>query len=269
MARIIALSSLVARGHVGLSAYRPILEALGHEVTALPTVVLSNHPGHPHVAGTRIEPTTLRAMIDALAANSWLAEADAVLTGYLPSAGHVAVACDLIERVRAANPSVRIVVDPVLGDDPKGLYIDEAAATAVRDTLVAHADAVTPNRFELAWLAGRPVGSMAEAVDAARALGRAEVIATSIPVSDTRLATLLVTAVSARAAIVDREANVANGTGDVLAALVAARLPLGRAVAVVATLIAASRGRGELALIAARTAALAAAPMAEHDVTTG
>ena len=50
MARILILSSWVAHGHVGLSAAAPALQALGHEVTQLPTTVLSNHPGWPHVA---------------------------------------------------------------------------------------------------------------------------------------------------------------------------------------------------------------------------
>ena len=89
---VLAISSEVARGHVGNSAARFALNRLGHQVIALPTVMLSNHPGHSHVAGTRIEPDTLRRMLDALDKNGWLAEVDAVLTGYLPTAEHVAVA---------------------------------------------------------------------------------------------------------------------------------------------------------------------------------
>ena len=51
MARVLALSSYVAFGSVGLAAIVPALHWLGHEVIALPTVVLSNHPGYPRFAG--------------------------------------------------------------------------------------------------------------------------------------------------------------------------------------------------------------------------
>ena len=85
MARVLAVSSQVVRGHVGLSAAVPALQRLGHEVWPVPTIVLSNHPGHPHAAGTEIEPGVLDAMLDALDRNGWLGEVDAVLTGYLPA----------------------------------------------------------------------------------------------------------------------------------------------------------------------------------------
>ena len=38
MARVLVISSQVARGHVGLAAIVPALQGLGHEVIALPTV---------------------------------------------------------------------------------------------------------------------------------------------------------------------------------------------------------------------------------------
>ena len=46
-------------------------------------MLLSNHPGHAHVAGTRIEPAVLYQMLDALEANGWLADVNAVLRKYL------------------------------------------------------------------------------------------------------------------------------------------------------------------------------------------
>ena len=42
MARILAISSHVVRGHVGLAASVPALQWLGHEVWALPTVILAS-----------------------------------------------------------------------------------------------------------------------------------------------------------------------------------------------------------------------------------
>lgn len=179
MARLIAVSSEVCRGAVGLSVVAPALRALGHDVVALPTVVLSNHPGHKAVAGTRIDPSTLDAMLDAIATNGWLDDVAGILTGYLPTAGHVAFAHRAVEAVRARNPDALYLCDPVLGDDPKGLYIDPAAAQAISAELIPHADLATPNRFELSFLSGRAIASLDDA--AATHLSCPAFVATSIP----------------------------------------------------------------------------------------
>ena len=74
MARVLALSSHVAFGSVGLAAMVPALHWLGHEVIVMPTVVLSNHPGYARFAGEPIPATQIAAMLDALEANGWLNE---------------------------------------------------------------------------------------------------------------------------------------------------------------------------------------------------
>jgi pyridoxine kinase len=217
MANILALSSHVAYGSVGLAAIVPALHALGHEVVALPTIVLSNHPGHACYAGERIAPARLCEMLDSLAANDWLAAIDAVLTGYLPSEAHVKVANSAFARVREANAAAVLVCDPVLGDAPGGLYLDAAAAIAER--LLPVSDIITPNAFELAWLANEPVAAPESAVAAARALGVRNVLATSVPAGEDRLATLLVGEKGTQACFVPRRRLAPHGTGDLLAAL--------------------------------------------------
>jgi len=259
MPRVLALSSHVAYGSVGLAAIVPALQALGHEVVALPTIVLSNHPGHASFAGEQIASATLSQMLDSLDANGWFPDIDAVLTGYLPTAAHVDVARSACERVRWANAGALLACDPVLGDSPGGLYIDEAAATAIGRNLMPLCDLATPNAFELAWLSQLPVECADEAMAAARALDVAAVLATSVPASGDRLATLLVSETEAQACFVPRRPTAPHGTGDLLAALylghvlngVAPDASLARAVAGVEASIAASTGRDELSLAAA------------------
>lgn len=219
MAIILCISSQTVRGYVGGSAARIALERLGHQVWLLPSVILSNHPGHALFAGEQVPTGRLGAMLDALDANGWLGDVDAVLTGYLPSPEHVALALRAAERVEAANAEAPLICDPILGDDPGGLYIDESAAAALRDQLLPRASLTTPNRFELAWLAGRKIENAEDARVAAESLAPAALLATSIPESDGRLCNLLVQDGRAWRTTVPARDIVPHGTGDLITAL--------------------------------------------------
>lgn len=257
MARILALSSQVVSGHVGLSAIVPALQRLGHEVLPIPTILLSNHPGQQPAKGSRIEPAVQEEIIAALETNGRLTPLDAILTGYLPTAAHVAVAVAAVTRCRHLNKKLVVLCDPVIGDDPKGVYIDQAAAVAIRVHLLNSADILTPNRFELSWLSGLPVTDAASAIVAARSLNRPLIIATSVPTSGEQLATLAVTPDKVAIASVSRRTFAPNGTGDLLAALFLARYleptatvddALCWSVAEVERVLVASSGRAELHL---------------------
>ncbi len=220
MTRILAISSQVARGHVGLSAIVPTLNAFGREVIALPTILLSNHPGHLTSAGERISPDLLRRMVDALDANGWLGDIDAVLTGYLPSPEHVAFAHDTLERIRRRNPGLTYLCDPIIGDEPMGVYIPIDAAAAIRDRLVPIADLVKCNRFELEWLSGTPISCGGTAEAAVRLCGWPSVAVTSLRAGDNAIENILIERGSLTAmARVEKHANVPHGTGDLLSAL--------------------------------------------------
>jgi pyridoxine kinase len=260
MARILAISSQVAHGNVGLSVIVPVLLALGHEVMALPTVLLSNHPGHPHVAGVRISPQKLNAMVDALAANGWLADVDAVLSGYLPTAGHAAFVAATVRTLRQTKSAIPYLCDPVIGDWPKGIYIDKHAAASIRDELVPLATMLTPNAFELGWLAAMDVADVAAAERAIRHLPTASfTVATSVPMVDPMsLANVVSAGGHAVVLQVSKRNGVPHGTGDLLAALICGRVLHGRsfpdaagdAVDEVSRIISASEGHGHLQLSA-------------------
>lgn len=258
--RILALSSQVAFGHVGLSAAVPVLHRLGHAVTPLPTVMLSNHPGWPHVAGQRVPVAELRAMIGAIEANGWLGDHDTVLTGYLPSAAHVALAAEMIDRMRALRPNLKVVVDPVLGDAPGGLYVAAEAAAAIRDDLIGRADVITPNRFELGWLSGDAVDDAEAAVAAARRLAP-RVVVSSAPMGSGRTGCLEVNADGLRRFSVPVQADVPNGVGDVLSALIAGGCGTGAALGHLQALISESRGEDHLRIVESAARWAEAAPV--------
>lgn len=225
MATVLAISSEVVRGYVGNSAVRCALQAMGHDVWALPSIILSNHPGHAKCAGEQISTETLSDMLTALRTNGWLKDVDAVISGYLPSAAHVDIVSEIVCELRATRP-VRYLCDPVLGDDPKGLYIDADAAAAIRGQLVELADIITPNRFELAWLFGDDVTGPDDALTAARTLKVPRVLATSIPGQQPATMTNLCIDTTANDSLspgfridVQHAGDAPNGTGDLLAAL--------------------------------------------------
>lgn len=260
MLRILAMSSQVARGHVGLSAIVPVLQRLEIEVVALPTVLLSNHPGHARASGQPIDVSALSAMLATLEVNGWLADIDAILIGYLPSVDHVELAIETIARIRHLRhgKAFTVLCDPVIGDDPKGIYIDRGAANAIRDHLIAKADILTPNRFELSWMSGIDVHDNASATVAAHLLPAPVTVATSVPAGQDRISNVCTSRQESIAATVKRFANVPNGTGDVFSAMFLAHFlashgkldaSLAKSTASLATIIAQSVGNDELNLI--------------------
>ncbi len=247
----------------------PALRAFGHEVWPVPTVILSNHPGHGGTAGFTVDAGDLRAMIGQLADHGWLGACDAVLTGYFRDVRQCAVAAEMIHRLRSARPNLLYCCDPVLGDDPGGLYVGEEIAEAVRDFLIPLCDVAVPNRFELEWLTGCSVNDQNQAAEAARKLGPADVVVTSVSSPDDRLATVWATREDAWVATVDPLDSVPHGIGDLTTALVLARVladdrpapALGTVTAQGRHVLMASRGRNELDLVSGLAGVEAVTPV--------
>jgi pyridoxine kinase len=263
MATIVCISSQVARGHVGASAQRFVLERLGHEVWVLPTIVLSNHPEHARFSGQATDPKVLSDMVESLDANGWLDQVAVVVSGYMPSEAHVTSTLGALDRVRAHVPKALHLCDPIMGDDPGGLYVDAAAAYAIQTRLVPTADIVTPNRFELEKMAGRDIKDANDALAGARSLKIQRVLATSIPEpGNNTLVNLLVAGERAWVCRVPKRADAPHGVGDAMAALYLAQLlagkrdseALGSATAGIEAMLDASAGADELKLIGSQKA---------------
>src|SRR5471030_2395057 len=179
MARVLILSSYVASSRVGGGAQALALARLGIEPILIPTVLFGRHPGHGTPGGAAVEAETFEAMLGGVEAQGLFGRLDAVITGHFSTPEQVAIAADTLGKVRVAAPKARLIVDPVMGDDGKGLYVKPAVAEALVRLLAPLADLLAPNAWELAWLTGRPVTNAAGAVAAARLLGKS-VMASSI-----------------------------------------------------------------------------------------
>ncbi|MDO9416775.1 pyridoxal kinase PdxY [Pararhizobium sp.] len=221
---VIVISSHVVRGTVGNRAAVFALETLGLPVWAVPTVILTWHPGHGKSTRITIGADDFDHVIDDLLRAPWLGEVKAVLSGYLGSAGQAAAVARLVTGLRQHTPELFYVCDPVIGD-VGGLYVPETTAIAIRDSLVPLASLSTPNRFELEWLCGAPLDSNTAIMEAALSLGPSRMLVTSaIPMMSGSTGNLYLSgnhALLAEHRLVD---NPPNGTGDLLAAVFLARL---------------------------------------------
>ena len=222
---ILSIQSHVSYGHVGNSAAVFPLQRLGHEVWPIYTVNYSNHTGYGQWGGSPIPASEVRAIVDAMAQRGALAQVDVVLSGYQGGADIADAILDTVARVKAANPSATYTCDPVMGNAKSGCFVNPAIPVLLRERVVPQADLITPNQFELGYLADRPVTTLAEtldAVDAVMALGPRAVLVTSVHRPDAAPGTLEMLAVDATGAWIVATPYLpfkANGSGDVTAAL--------------------------------------------------
>jgi len=223
-AEIVAISSQVVRGSVGNRAIVFSLEAMGHPVWSLPTVIMPWHPGHGKSTRIPLPAEPFGQALKEVAASAWSGRIRAVLTGYFASAEQVFAAADFVAQLKQSNPGLLYLCDPVVGD-LSGLYVSDAIAEAIRDRLMPLADIATPNRFELGWLSGAAIDTNAQALDAALALGPRRVLVTSaVPMMAGGIGNLLLTDRHAFLAEHRMVGNPPNGLGDLTSSLFLSRL---------------------------------------------
>lgn len=231
---VLSIQSAVALGHVGNSGAAFVLRRLGHEVWPIDTVTLSNHPGHGGFRGRVTAPAELRELVRGLAERDALALCDAVLSGYLGAADQGPPVLEAVAAVKAASPGARYVLDPVIGDAGR-VYVQPGVAEFLRDRALPGADILTPNQFELEFLAGRPAPDTAAARAAAAALrdrGPRIVVATGLRLADLparHVAVLVLEGSAAWRIVTPWIDHPAYGAGDVFAAVLVARLLAGEA----------------------------------------
>ena len=266
MPTILSIQSWVACGNVGNNAALFPLQRLGCETWSLNTVQFSNHTGHPRWRGSAVPAAEIGQLFEGIAELGVLPRCDAVLSGYLGAEETGPLLLDIVARVKAANPRALFCCDPVMGDDDTGWYVGEGVRQFFRARAMAAADIATPNRFELEWLTGRRIESLAQAGEAALALaaqGPRVVLVTSLEAAADRVAIVAAGPQESWAAETPRLPIAATGCGDAVSALFLARLllgqPLPEALAATAAAIygvieaTLAAGGGELALVAAQS----------------
>lgn len=226
------LSSHVAASTVGGGVTGLVLNAGGIDTVLVPTVLFGRHPGWGEPGGGMVERDMFESVLSGVAAQGVIDIADIVLTGYFADVGQVFDAAAVVDAVRkgerssprgrAVRETPMVVVDPIMGDAPAGLYIPAAIAAAIKDQLIPRADLVTPNAFELGHITGRVLTDLASMVRAARSLER-PVLVSSLP-RQGQIGVLYVDGDEAWLVAHERCPKAPSGTGDLLTAAFVAQL---------------------------------------------
>ena len=253
MPMALILSSYVAAARIGGGAQQYALAPFGIDPVLVPTVLFGRSPAKGAPGGRAVDAQVFQSMLEGVEADGLFGLVDIVITGHFSLPAQAEIAAATIAKIRAASrigaflPRPIIVVDPILGDDPRGLYVNPDVAEAVCHNLVPLADWITPNAWELSYLTGLPITDPVSAATAARALGKPTLV-TSAPCAEGKIGMVCYDGHYARLYSHERLDAAPNGTGDLVTAVFAAGLLSGLAPLV------AAEGAGRAVLEALRAA---------------
>jgi pyridoxine kinase len=227
---ILSIQSLVSYGHAGNSAAMFPLQRLGFDVWPVVTVHFSNHTGYGAARGPLLTSEDIAEVIRGVEDRGALDRCDAVLSGYQGAEDVGSVILDAVRNVKKRNPEAIYFCDPVMGDVGRGFFVRPGIPEFMRDQVVPAADVITPNQFELGFLAGSEPTTLDEVVAAAeavRATGPGTVLVTSVITGETPEESLDMVAVSGEGAFVVRTPRLPinpPGAGDLTSAVFLANL---------------------------------------------
>ena len=182
--RAAAIHDLSGFGRTSLSVVIPILSSMGVQPCSLPTAVLSTHTGGVQNYHFVDLTDQMQAII-----NHWKEigiHFDAIYSGFLGSSRQIDIVEDFIRDF--SNDDQLILIDPVLGDNGQPYSTMNEEMIVKMRGLIRHADVITPNFTEAAFLLDEPYDpsiGITELKDWAKRLaaqGPNKVIITSIPV---------------------------------------------------------------------------------------
>lgn len=183
--RVAAIHDLSGFGRASLTVIIPILSTMGVQTCPLPTAVLSSHTGGFNDYHFVDMTEDMVKIID-----HWKAldiAFDAIYSGFLGSPRQVDIVMDFINTF--ARPDQFVVVDPVMGDDGKPYKTMGTEMIRQMQSLVSHADIITPNFTEAAFLLDEPYTDNLDEAQIKEWIlrlcdkGPGKVIITSVPVA--------------------------------------------------------------------------------------
>lgn len=140
-----SIQNTVGMGFIGNQAVSAIANALGARVISAPTQYASAHAGFSGRSTFVVDPQHFRKDVAFL-----ISQRPAVLLiGFIPKPNLVDIVAAQLSDYKGV-----VLLDPVIGDYQKGLFVSAETARAIREMLLPLAQIVTPNRFEAEVLLG-------------------------------------------------------------------------------------------------------------------
>lgn len=182
MKHILSVQDLSCVGRCSLTVALPVISAMGHRCSVLPTAVLSTHTAFPN--------PEVEELTDRLAGFSrhWQENGiafDLISVGYLADPRQAEIVAGILDEIGRF-----VVLDPVMGDRGK-LYrrITPDHIDAMKG-LASRADVILPNMTEAAALTGLPYreqadeGYLARLTDGLLTLGAKAAVITGVHLTD-------------------------------------------------------------------------------------
>ncbi len=230
--RALAIHDISCIGRCSLTVALPILSIAGMETCVLPTAVLSTQTGGMsgftfHDLTDEILPITAH----------WKAlgqHFDVIYSGYLGSLSQAKLVQNIMKDFQ--NENALIVVDPVMADHGEYYSLMTPEFAEEMKTLVSHADIITPNLTEAAFLLDRPYHpypdekEVEELLYGLCALGAKKVVITGVSFEKGALgaASYDSEAKEISYAFTDKVNGIFHGTGDIFCSTLLAAVTTGK-----------------------------------------
>lgn len=148
-----SIQNSVGMGFIGNQASFAIVNALGGRLVHAVSQFANAHGGVAGRTTNTADIAQFRRDVSFVVAQ----RPGIIHVGYLPKPMHVDVVASALAEYKGV-----VLVDPVIGDHKRGLYVSEETARAIKDWLIPHAEIITPNRFEADVLLGTGDSNLSE-----------------------------------------------------------------------------------------------------------
>jgi pyridoxine kinase len=148
-----SIQNSVAMGFIGNQAASAVINGLGARLVFAQSVFANAHGGVPGRTTTTAEINQFRRDVDFVVQQ----RPGIIHVGYLPKPQYVDVVASSLKEFKGI-----ILLDPVIGDHKKGLYVSEETARSIKELMLPMSEIITPNRFEAEVLLGTGDPNMTE-----------------------------------------------------------------------------------------------------------
>lgn len=173
--KVLSIQSHVAYGYAGNKAAVFPMQKLGIEVSPIYTVQLSNHTQYDFYKGSFFSAEDIQNVIDGMIANGFLAQQNAILSGYIGNLEIAKVIANTVIELKKLNSDSLYCCDPVFGDkydeDENGhIFASADHPNIFLSHLLPLADIITPNLFELSVLSDSQIRNYYDIITACKKL---------------------------------------------------------------------------------------------------